>query len=158
MNADRMAAAKTNSSRGDLLLLELDSKYSQYSFKVSDFPSSVYVNMVVLDTADLWELKPDVKKYQFIFSLMLHEREESMAKFAREVEKLKVSMQLRQQLRNVSRTEALKSKSLIGVTITGASINHELLQQVDPKVVIVEEAAEIMESSLVAALGRASDI
>ena len=154
MNADRMAAAKTNSSRGDLLLLELDSGYSQYSFKVSDFPSSVYVSMVVLDTADLWELKPDVKKYQFIFSLMLHEREESMAKFAREVEKLKVSMQLRQQLRNVSRTEALKSKSLIGVTITGASINHELLQQVDPKVVIVEEAAEIMESSLVAALGK----
>ena len=151
-----MAATKANSSEGDLLLLELDSGLGQYSFKISDFPSSMFVNgnMAVLNTADLWELKSDVMKHQFLLSLMRHEREESMAKLTSEVEKLKASMQLRQQLRNVSRTEALKKKSLIGVTITGASINHDLLQQVDPKVVIVEEAAEIMESSLIAALGK----
>ena len=50
LNADRMAAAKTNSSKGDRLLLELPSGYSKHSFKLSDFPSNVYVNMAVLDT------------------------------------------------------------------------------------------------------------
>ena len=154
LNTDRMAAAKSNSSKSDRKMLELHSRKSSFSFALSDFPNSVQANMAVLDTADLWELKPEVRKYQFLLSLMLHEREESMATLSSEILRLKASMQLRQQLRNVSRTKALKNMSLIGVTITGASINHDLLQQVAPKVVIVEEAAEIMESSLVAALGE----
>ena len=149
-----MAAAKTNSSKGERLMLKHHSKESSFSFAMSDFPSNVHANMAVLDTANLWEIKTDPRKYQFLLSLMLHEREESMATLSSEILRLKASMQLRQQLRNVSRTRALKNMSIIGVTITGASINHDLLQQVAPKVVIVEEAAEIMESSLVAALGE----
>ncbi|EDO34739.1 predicted protein, partial [Nematostella vectensis] len=46
----------------------------------------------------------------------------------------------------------LQSKKIVGVTITGASINHDLLQLLGPSVVIVEEAAEILEPSLLAAL------
>ncbi|EDO34755.1 predicted protein, partial [Nematostella vectensis] len=48
--------------------------------------------------------------------------------------------------------EVLQSKKIVGVTITGASINHDLLQLLGPSVVIVEEAAEILEPSLLAAL------
>ncbi|EDO29256.1 predicted protein, partial [Nematostella vectensis] len=48
--------------------------------------------------------------------------------------------------------EVLQSKKIVGLTITGASINHDLLQLLGPSVVIVEEAAEILEPSLLAAL------
>lgn len=154
MNSDRMAAAKASSSRGEVLLLELESGLSPSTFRMSDFPTTTPINMSILNTADVWQLKRDGMKYQFLFTLMMHKREEPMENFVRKVDKLKKAMQLKEQLRNVSRTEALKKKRVIGVTITGASINHDLLQQVGPKVVIVEEAAEIMESSLIAALGK----
>ncbi len=38
------------------------------------------------------------------------------------------------------------------MTITGASINHELIQELAPAIVIVEEAAEVLEADLLAAL------
>jgi hypothetical protein len=43
-------------------------------------------------------------------------------------------------------------KKVIGMTITGASINQQLLQEIAPAIVIVEEAAEVLESDLLAAL------
>ncbi|XP_065186319.1 uncharacterized protein LOC135817127 [Sycon ciliatum] len=42
---------------------------------------------------------------------------------------------------------------MLGMTITGASMNHELLAALKPSVVIVEEAAEVLEPQIVAALG-----
>ncbi|XP_028413034.1 NFX1-type zinc finger-containing protein 1-like [Dendronephthya gigantea] len=54
--------------------------------------------------------------------------------------------------RMVFKLASKKHKKIIGVTITGASINHDLLHHIGPSVVIVEEAAEILEPSLLAAL------
>ena len=110
-----MAAAKASDSRGKVLLLELESGASPYAFRMSDFPTSTPVNMSVLNTADIWQLKRDGMKYQFLFTLMMHESEEPMANFVRSVDELKKAVQLKEQLRNVSRTEALKKKSVIGV-------------------------------------------
>ena len=125
-----MAAARASSSSGLIFLLELDSGVSPYSFKMCDFPTTTPVNMAVLNTADIWQLRRDGIKYQFLYTLIMHEREEPMGSFIRQVDELKMAMKLKDQLRSVSRTEALKKKSVIGVTITGASINHDLLQQV----------------------------
>eukprot|EP00435_Cladocopium_sp_Y103_P041522 s2572_g11.t1 len=44
-------------------------------------------------------------------------------------------------------------KKIIGMTITGASINLGLLKQIQPDVVIVEEAAEVLEPQILAVLG-----
>lgn len=44
----------------------------------------------------------------------------------------------------------LSGKRIIGLTITGASINRDLLQAVSPSIVFVEEAAEILEPQLLA--------
>ena len=40
------------------------------------------------------------------------------------------------------------------MTITGASINSDIIQRLAPKIVIVEEAAEILEPSLLAAFNE----
>ena len=47
----------------------------------------------------------------------------------------------------------VKSAKIVGATITGASIYTKLIEQLAPKIVIVEEAAEILESGLISAIG-----
>ncbi len=48
----------------------------------------------------------------------------------------------------------LQQKKIIGMTINGASIYHSLLSSLRPAVVIVEEAAEVLEAQLLAVLGK----
>ena len=51
-------------------------------------------------------------------------------------------------------TAALKkTQNLVGMTITGAAIKHQLLSSLQPAIVVVEEAAEVLEPQLLAALG-----
>eukprot|EP00931_Biecheleriopsis_adriatica_P091095 TRINITY_DN64996_c0_g1_i1.p1 TRINITY_DN64996_c0_g1~~TRINITY_DN64996_c0_g1_i1.p1 ORF type:complete len:651 (-),score=96.34 TRINITY_DN64996_c0_g1_i1:22-1782(-) len=49
--------------------------------------------------------------------------------------------------------EVLRKKGIIGMTITGASIHAELVREVKPDVVLVEEAAEVLEPQILAVLG-----
>ena len=48
--------------------------------------------------------------------------------------------------------EILKSKKLVGMTITGASTHSALVHTLRPEIVIVEEAGEVLEPDLLAAL------
>ena len=57
-------------------------------------------------------------------------------------------------LENQIKLDICKNRKIVGMTITGASVNSELIQQLEPKIVIVEEAAEILEPSLIAALNE----
>eukprot|EP00922_Rhytidocystis_sp_ex-Travisia-forbesii_P000527 GHVS01000780.1.p1 GENE.GHVS01000780.1~~GHVS01000780.1.p1 ORF type:complete len:953 (-),score=91.30 GHVS01000780.1:230-3088(-) len=57
-----------------------------------------------------------------------------------------------QSLRSVEKLHVLKNARIVGCTISGASTHCELLQEFSPDVAIVEEAAEILESMLIAAL------
>ncbi|XP_011410018.1 PREDICTED: NFX1-type zinc finger-containing protein 1-like [Amphimedon queenslandica] len=50
--------------------------------------------------------------------------------------------------------QALKEADIVGVTTTGASMNIKVLQKVRSKIVVVEEAAEVMEGYIVAALTK----
>ncbi|PIK53272.1 putative NFX1-type zinc finger-containing protein 1-like [Apostichopus japonicus] len=46
----------------------------------------------------------------------------------------------------------LRGKSVIGLTTTGAAKNNKLLRSVGPRIIVVEEAAEIMESHVITSL------
>ena len=48
--------------------------------------------------------------------------------------------------------EALRQADVIGMTTTGAARHYEVLQSIKPKIVIVEEAAEVLEGHIVTAL------
>ena len=48
--------------------------------------------------------------------------------------------------------EILKGAKVVAMTTTGAAINQRLLNQLEAPVVFVEEAAEILESNLLAVL------
>ena len=48
--------------------------------------------------------------------------------------------------------DALRQADVIGMTTTGAAKHYEVLQSVKPKIVIVEEAAEVLEGHIVTSL------
>lgn len=50
--------------------------------------------------------------------------------------------------------ETLSTAKVIGMTTTGAARYQHVLQQVGPEVVIVEEAAEVLEAHIVTALSK----
>ena len=58
-------------------------------------------------------------------------------------------MQLNKQ---IVRLKVLKRAKIIGMTTTGAAINQALLNQLGAPIVLVEEAAEVLESNLLACL------
>ena len=48
--------------------------------------------------------------------------------------------------------EAMRTATILGMTTTGAARYHRVLQQIKPKIIIVEEAAEVLESHIVTTL------
>ena len=48
--------------------------------------------------------------------------------------------------------EALRQADVIGMTTTGAAKHYEVLQSIKPKIVIVEEAAEVLEGHIITSL------
>ena len=48
--------------------------------------------------------------------------------------------------------QALKQADVIGMTTTGAAKHYEILQSIKPKIVIVEEAAEVLEGHIITSL------
>ncbi|XP_046849228.1 NFX1-type zinc finger-containing protein 1-like [Xenia sp. Carnegie-2017] len=119
--------------------------------KISDYPRDMVVNPQIRSVENLWSLD-EVQRLQFLYCLL----EENSSKLLKElgdlVEKMKELERKKRELKMDKKVEMLSKKKIIGVTITGASIYHDLLHQIGPCVVIVEEAAEILEPSLLAAL------
>ena len=63
-------------------------------------------------------------------------------------------MTARQEIENEQKLLVLKKAKVVGMTITGASINQALLKMLQPSVVLVEEAAEVLEPQITAILGN----
>eukprot|EP01061_Rhynchopus_euleeides_P007548 TRINITY_DN16596_c0_g1_i1.p1 TRINITY_DN16596_c0_g1~~TRINITY_DN16596_c0_g1_i1.p1 ORF type:complete len:1861 (+),score=636.71 TRINITY_DN16596_c0_g1_i1:235-5817(+) len=58
------------------------------------------------------------------------------------------------EFRQQSKCEALQHAQVIGLTVTGCTINKELLNNIQPTILIVEEAAEILESQIISCLNQ----
>ncbi|PIK53269.1 hypothetical protein BSL78_09843 [Apostichopus japonicus] len=53
--------------------------------------------------------------------------------------------------------QILREKSVIGLTTTGAARNNKLLRLVGPRIIVVEEAAEILEAHVITSLNSYTD-
>lgn len=58
-----------------------------------------------------------------------------------------------QALNNQDSIDTLRRANIIGMTITGASTNQAILREVKPPIILVEEAAEVLEPQLMGLLG-----
>ena len=121
--------------------------------ELSDFPTDLAVDYHFLKESKLDELD-EVERIRFISSLLKVEVMEIREQFEETLDNLYLKIDEKKYLENQIKLDICKNRKIVGMTITGASVNSELIQQLEPKIVIVEEAAEILEPSLIAALNE----
>ena len=149
----RNAGAKQGVKSDDLLLFDLTEAKTKNEIlvKMSEYPPNMVVSSQIRNVNNLWSLN-EIQRLQFLYCIL----NEKTTRVSQELNDLIKQMQTlinrREELEMTEKVKLLSDKKIIGVTITGASINHDLIHRIGPSVVIVEEAAEILEPSLLAAL------
>jgi len=119
--------------------------------KLQDFPPDMEANEQVLTSPSLWPLNT-VQRIGLLFTLLSQKTEEFSGRLCDALEDLDQLAKSLEELKAHMKAGAVSGKKIIGMTITGASMNHQLIKEVAPAIVIVEEAAEVLEADLLAAL------
>ncbi|KAK0051424.1 NFX1-type zinc finger-containing protein 1 [Biomphalaria pfeifferi] len=70
------------------------------------------------------------------------------------VEEYESVLKIKLEQREMQDVNILKQSKVIGMTTTGAAKHRQVLQKVGPKIVVVEEAAEVLEAHIVTALSE----
>ena len=107
----------------------------------------------LLNIGDPWDLTP-VQRVHVIQYLLLQRSRVHIKELEKYIAYFEENSAARTELDNLHKANILRSKKVIGLTVTGACINRDILKQVNPEIIIVEEAAEILESHLIALLGN----
>ena len=125
-------------------------------FCLSDFPTTCASNQVIFKATDLWDLS-EIDKYTYIYTFLHSNCDELMDRINSFIEEINLLQKEKEQIDQYNKLMVLKNQKIVGATIVGASVQLSLLNKLAPKVVIVEEAAEVLEASLVAVLTKSVD-
>ncbi|XP_078352981.1 NFX1-type zinc finger-containing protein 1-like isoform X1 [Oculina patagonica] len=105
----------------------------------------------LLDAGKVWELE-EREKVQLVYVFQSRYYTKASSEFLEvSSEYTQIHHQLKE-LRNQHDIEVMKKCHVIGMTVTGATMRANLLADIKPSVMIVEEAAEILEGQLVAVI------
>ena len=104
-----------------------------------------------IDAAELSSLSPE--QAWSLYLLWLRRLRDYLRIEIREIqtEYLNLSNEY-EELRNIEDLDIIRSSRVVGMTTTCAARNHKLLQQLRPRVVIIEEAAELFEAHIISCL------
>ena len=131
-----------------------DTKESEIVFKHNDLPKNVAVpDITLLSQETLWDFD-DINRFKFLHALISNQRDKVHQRFDEVLSQLNETLAHLKALKTNKNMVTARKRKVIGMTITGASLYSDLMQIVKPSVVIVEEAAEILETSLFAALNK----
>eukprot|EP00392_Amoebophrya_sp_AT5.2_P015058 g15248.t1 len=123
-----------------------------YPAIVDALPAETWQRLLL--TPRLYDMQDDKRRCMTFVQLLLHkavdEVETSLSQVLLEHERLQKE---RRQLQQERVVRILRSQIIVGATIVGASIHTEVLQRLRPDVVVVEEAAEVLEALLLPCLG-----
>ena len=148
----RMEAGTGQTLRDDFILFDIYAKNKcKVLVHISDYPPDMVASMQTSSVNNLWSLD-EVERLKFLYSILNAKTTSVSQKLNDLIKQLQILKKLKNELEMSDKVKFLSQKKIIGATITGASINHDLLHHIGPNVVIVEEAAEILEPSLLAAL------
>ncbi len=133
-------------------------KAQQFSFQSSEFPSFIELlpDTVMANQTNLWQM-PTAFKYRFIYSMLVRMTKPLEEEFNKLVEELEQLQKEKEALEMEDKVDVARDAKILGITITGASIQKQMVQRIAPKVVIVEEAAEVLEPSLLAAISASTE-
>ena len=153
LELQRTSAVGDKDRKNDLVIFEKinQPKDENTLFAASDFPSWCTVDYSLKRSKDIWTLT-EIQKYKLILTALKDAQsdfEEEFENCFSEITKLQAEKSLKS---NQSKVTTLRRMKIIGATITGASIHNATLRLAAPQILIVEEAAEILEPALLAAI------
>jgi hypothetical protein len=118
---------------------------------IQDFPPNMEENYLLLHAKNLWGMN-DFERICLLFTALSQKIEDISANFTEALDRQHFLTLSLEELTAQRDAKIVSRKKVIGMTITGASIYHRLIQEVAPSIVLVEEAAEVLEANLLAAL------
>ncbi|CAI8051442.1 Helicase required for RNAi-mediated heterochromatin assembly 1 [Geodia barretti] len=104
-----------------------------------------------VEVSNVWALSPDDRR-RMIRAATRERYESAMDDLKDSIRQYNMIRELYEKRREEKAVEILKGAKVVAMTTTGAAINQRLLNQLEAPVVFVEEAAEILESNLLAVL------
>lgn len=107
----------------------------------------------LLEREDVWSLILEERKEVHSFWMYLY-KEDCRKENDRVQQQLKELLTEYRQLKDQYSLNALKTKKIIGMTTTSCAKHAHLIQALQPKVIIVEEAGEVLEAHILASLGQ----
>ena len=135
----------------DLFMFERKTNVPKLFANASGILQDINIS-TLLNTQDLWKLS-NLQKIYLVQHLLMQESLEAKDEFQKTLKSYSNISSAKNEIENRHKAAILKDMKVIGMTITGASIHNELLRQVKPEIVLVEEAAEVLEPQLLAVLG-----
>ena len=124
-----------------------DYELDQIKSKMLDIPNHLK------EVEDLWSLPVEdrEKLYKYwsdlkhkLLLLMVEERSEMYSQLCTDIQKVNREIDLC----------ILREAAVVGMTTTGAARNSELIRQLNPRIIFIEEAAEVLEAHIIASLTK----
>ncbi|XP_053401223.1 NFX1-type zinc finger-containing protein 1-like [Mercenaria mercenaria] len=100
---------------------------------------------------DMWRLQANQRRDLYCYWVQMY-RQKLKADVKTHEEEFNKATEKLGEVRDMETLEILKEADIMGMTTTGAAKYRKLLQSVLPKIIIVEEAAEVLESHIVTTL------
>ena len=106
----------------------------------------------LLNEADIWHMNM-FQRAQLV-QVMLHRQvRTSRRQLLERLQDFSSACREFSEVDSEQKVEVLRQRRIVGMTVTGAAINQQLLTALQPAIVLVEEAAEVLEPQLLAVLG-----
>lgn len=99
----------------------------------------------------LWSLSPS-QRHQYLAFLLKSAISKKTTEYRDTSEALDRAVVLYNHARDEARLNILRSSDIVGITTTGCAIFQHLLRDLAPSLLVVEEAAEVLESQLIACM------
>lgn len=120
------------------------------------FSDGMEPDFSILDREDLGYFDEGAK-IRFLQAKIVQRRQPEIVKFERLLARLELALSRKKEVDEAKKWTILSDATIVGMTVSGAAIHRSLLRKLAPRVVIVEEAAEILEPSIIACIGPKTD-
>lgn len=102
---------------------------------------------------NLWKLS-ETDRAKLVQCLLYKQFQNAGKKFEDLIIKYQSQLRSKEEVEHQHRANILQNKKIVGMTVTGANINSRLVSQIRPEVILVEEAAEVLEPQLLPLMGN----
>ena len=106
-----------------------------------------------MNVGNIWNLTKSQRLQLYLFWIESY-RDRYRVEIQRSEQDFEKLCEELKEVRFRAKEEVLRRATVIGMTTTGAARHHSALQRIAPRIVVIEEAAEVMESHIITSLSH----